>query len=122
MNNIIILLILFIQNKKLDIRSEYTNMDIEKMKASAEKLTSNERAIIIFEYVVNGLSTREIEEKHLGMEDRKGWTVWGVLQSYEIKKDFKGKYNNVTFAAIKTIVESSNWEDVCENLMGLEDI
>ncbi|MFP5164440.1 hypothetical protein CD144_04335 [Staphylococcus equorum subsp. linens] len=97
-------------------------MDIEKMKASAEKLTSNERAIIIFEYVVNGLSTREIEEKHLGMEDRKGWTVWGVLQSYEIKKDFKGKYNNVTFAAIKTIVESSNWEDVCENLMGLEDI
>lgn len=97
-------------------------MDVKKMRASAEKLTSNQRAMIIFEYVANGLSTREIEEKHLGMKNRKGWTAWGVLQSYEIKKDFKGKYTNITFAAIKTIVESSGWEDLCKNLMDLEDI
>ncbi|MEB6299362.1 hypothetical protein MXM42_10970 [Staphylococcus xylosus] len=97
-------------------------MDIEKMRVKAEKLTSNERATIIFEYIVNGLSTREIEVKHLGMENHKGWVVWGVLQSYEIKKNLKGKYNNITFAAIKNILECSNWEDVCKNIMNLDDI
>lgn len=97
-------------------------MDIENMKVKAEKLTSNERATIIFEYIVNGLSTREIEVKHLGMEGHKGWVAWGVLQSYEIQKNFKAKYTNITFAAIKTIVESSSWEDVHKNIMNLDDI
>jgi hypothetical protein len=96
-------------------------MDINKMRADAEKLTMDERAIIIFEYVVNGLSTRAIEKKCLGLENRKGWIAWGVLQAYEIKKDSKGKYSNTTFASIKIIIESVSFKEVSKTLENLKN-
>lgn len=97
------------------------NMDINKMINNAEKLTTDERAIIVFEYVVNGLSTRSIEEKHLDMKNRKGWIAWGVLQAYEIKKDSKGKYTNITFASIKIIIESVSFNEVLKTLEDLNN-
>lgn len=86
------------------------NKDLNKMIRNTKKHPKEMRAKIIYEHLVKGLSTRQIERNLLNVNND-GWTSWEILQVYGFDKSTKGTKPNYTLNEIIEGIEDLDLND-----------
>lgn len=93
------------------------NKNFNKMISNTKKISKEMRAKIIYEHLVNGLSTREIERSLLNVNND-GWTSWEILQVYGFDKYTKGTKPSYTLNEIIEGIKDLDLHDLGTLLKG----
>lgn len=82
---------------------------LDKRKTTfVKELSSKTKAMVLYDFLKNGKSQREIERNLVELEESDGWQAWSVIHFYGFNKDDKSKYPQLTLDSLENNIETIN--------------